>query len=66
MKKIIIRSIIMVLITVLLFWYILKDNFTESIRLLASSNILFLLLGFLTFGVAFIIDTTVFKILIRV
>ena len=65
MKKIIIRSIIMVLITVLLFWYILKDNFTESIRLLASSNILFLLLGFLTFGVAFIIDTTVFKILIR-
>lgn len=65
MKKIIIRSVIMILITVLLFWYILKDNFTTSIKLLASSNIIFLLLGFLTFFIAFIVDTNVFKILIR-
>ena len=65
MKKIIIRSIIMVLITIILFWYILKDNFTVSIKLLASSNILFLLLGFITLGIAFVVDTNVFKTLIR-
>ena len=38
MKKIKFRSIIILLITIFLFWYILKDNFVKSIDLIASSN----------------------------
>ena len=43
MKKVVLRSFILLIITILLFYYILKDNFSESIRLLTSSNLLFVL-----------------------
>ena len=65
MKKVVLRSFILLIITILLFYYILKDNFSESIRLLTSSNLLFVLLGFLMCLIAFLIDTHIFKTLIR-
>ena len=65
MKKVVLRSFILLIITILLFYYILKDNFSESIRLLSSSNLLFVLLAFLMCLIAFLIDTHIFKTLIR-
>ena len=65
MKKVILKSIIIFLITVFLFYYILKDNFNESIKLLSSSNLLFVLLGVLMCFIAFLVDTLVFKTLIK-
>jgi len=65
MKKVILRSFILLIITILLFYYILKDNFSESIRLLMSSNIVFVLLGILMCFIAFLVDTYIFKTLIK-
>ena len=56
MKKIKLRSIIILLITIFLFWYILKDNFVKSIDLIASSNKWLILLSILTYIVYFIIE----------
>ncbi len=65
MKKVLLRSFILLLITIILFYYILKDNFTESIRLIMSSNMVFVLLGILMCLIAFLVDTHIFKTLIR-
>lgn len=64
MKKIKFRSIIILLITIFLFWYILKDNFVKSIDLIASSNKWLILLSILTYIVYFIIEAYLLKILI--
>ena len=64
MKKIKLRSIIILLITIFLFWYILKDNFVKSIDLIASSNKWLILLSILTYIVYFIIEAYLLKILI--
>ena len=64
MKKIKFRSIIILLITIFLFWYILKDNFVKSIDLIASSNKWLILLSILTYIVYFIIEAYLLKLLI--
>lgn len=64
MKKIKFRSIIILLITIFLFWYILKDNFVKSIDLIASSNKWLILLSILVYIVYFIIESYLLKILI--
>lgn len=64
MKKIKLRSIIILLITIFLFWYILKDNFVKSIDLIASSNKWLILLSILVYIVYFIIEAYLLKILI--
>lgn len=64
MKKIKFRSIIILLITIFLFWYILKDNFVKSIDLIASSNKWLILLSILVYIVYFIIEAYLLKILI--
>ena len=63
MKKIKLRSIIILLITIFLFWYILKDNFVKSIDLIASSNKWLILLSILTYIVYFIIEAYLLKLL---
>ncbi len=65
MKKIIIRSVFIFLITVFLLYYILKDNFNESIRLLVSSNFIFLGLALLVWAIFFISESLLLKILIN-
>lgn len=65
MKKVLLRSIFLLSLTIFLFYYILKDNFTESINLLLESNKLFILLGIIVLFVAFIIDSYIFKLLIN-
>ena len=64
MKKIKLRSIIILLITIFLFWYILKDNFVKSIDLIASSNKWLILLSILAYIVYFIIEAYLLKLLI--
>ena len=64
MKKIKLRSIIILLITIFLFLYILKDNFVKSIDLIASSNKWLILLSILTYIVYFIIEAYLLKLLI--
>lgn len=64
MKKIKFRSIIILLITIFLFWYILKDNFVKSIDLIASSNKWLILLSILAYIVYFIIEAYLLKLLI--
>lgn len=64
MKKIKFRSIIILLITIFLFWYILKDNFVKSIDLIASSNKWLILLSILVYIVYFIIEAYLLKLLI--
>lgn len=65
MKKILFRSIILFIITIILFYYILKDNFNESVNLLFSSNFIFLFASVFVFFISFIIDTYIFKTLIN-
>lgn len=64
MRKIKLRSIIILLITIFLFWYILKDNFVKSIDLIASSNKWLILLSILVYIVYFIIEAYLLKLLI--
>lgn len=65
MKKVIIRSVLLLVLTVFLFYYILKDNFNESIRLLISSNFFYVFLAILMFSISFLIDNYIFKTLIN-
>lgn len=65
MKKILLRSVIIFLITVFLFYYVLKDNFNESIKLLLSSNFFYVFLAILTCFIAFLIDTYILKKLVN-
>lgn len=65
MKNIKFRSILLVVLTVGLFWYILKDNFNESINLLLGANIWYLLLILLTYAVYFVIEAYLLYLLIN-
>lgn len=56
MKKVTIKSIIILLLTFILFWYILKDNFVISMKLLLSSNIIYLFLAILVYCTYFLIE----------
>lgn len=64
MKKIKLRSIIILIITVFLFWYILKDNFTKSINIISMSNKYLILVSVLIYIVYFLIETYLLKLLI--
>lgn len=65
MKKIVFRSTFMFLLTAFLLYYILKDNFFESVNLLFSSNILFLLLAILVWFLYFLAEAILLKLLIN-
>ena len=65
MKKISLKSILLVVLTIGLFWYILKDNFSESVTLLLSSNIWYLLLVVITYIVYFFVETYLLYLLIN-
>ena len=65
MKKIRLRSILLVVLTIGLFWYILKDNFSESVILLLSSNIWYLLLVVVTYIVYFLVEAYLLYLLIN-
>ncbi len=65
MKNTKIRSILLVVLTVGLFWYILKDNFNESIMLLLGANIWYLILMLLTYVFYFVIEAYLLYLLIN-
>ena len=65
MKNTKIRSILLVVLTVGLFWYILKDNFNESIMLLLVANIWYLILTLLTYVIYFVIEAYLLYLLIN-
>lgn len=44
--------------------YVLKDNFITSMKLIVSSNILFVLLAIITYGLYFVFEALILKILI--
>lgn len=64
MNKIKIRSIIILTITIFLFWYILKDNFVKSINIISMSNKSLILLSILIYIIYFILETCLLKLLI--
>ncbi len=64
MNKIKIRSIIILTITIFLFWYILKDNFVKSINIISMSNKSLILLSILIYIIYFIVETYLLKLLI--
>lgn len=65
MKNTKFRSILLVILTVGLFWYILKDNFNESIMLLLGANIWYLILMILTYVIYFVIEAYLLYLLIN-
>lgn len=65
MKNTKLRSILLVVLTVGLFWYILKDNFNESIMLLLGANIWYLILMILTYVIYFVIEAYLLYLLIN-
>ena len=65
MKNTKLRSILLVVLTLGIFWYILKDNFNESISLLLGANIWYLLLILLTYVVYFVIEAYLLYLLIN-
>lgn len=65
MKKDKIRSILLVVLTVGILWYILKDNFDESVSLLLGANIWYLLLVVVTYLVYFAIEAYLLYLLIN-
>ncbi len=64
MKKIKIRTIIILLITIILFWYILKDNFNKSFDLILSCNKFLILVSILIYIIYFLIEAYLLKLLI--
>lgn len=65
MKKTKFRSILLVVLTVGIFWYILKDNFNESIELLLGANIWYLLVILVVYVVYFMIEAYLLYLLIN-
>ena len=49
MKKIGFKTIFIFLLTMFLFYYLLKDNFIESMKLLKNANYLYIILAFIIF-----------------
>ena len=65
MKKIILRSTFMILITIVLFYYILKDNFTESMHLLYKSNFIYITSAIICYIFFILLESYLVKILIN-
>ena len=53
-SKVLINSLIVVLISIFLIYYILKDNFTMSIKVLSSVNIFWLILTIIIYIIYFL------------
>ena len=56
MKKIGFKTIFIFLLTMFLFYYLLKDNFIESMKLLKNANYLYIILAFIIFGLYIIVE----------
>ena len=65
MKKVILRSLLLFLITVILFYFILKDNFYESVDLLSKSNLLFIVFAMFFYALYIISEAYLLKMLIN-
>lgn len=64
MKKRWLRSIFLIVITIFLLWYILKDNFDKSINILFSANIIYLILAIIMYAIYFLFEALILKKLI--
>ena len=65
MKKVIVRSLFLCLVTVILFYYILKDNFNESILLLSKSNLIYIFFAIVCYVCFILLEAYLIKILIN-
>lgn len=65
MKKFKKNGIILLLISAFLLWYILKDNYVSTIKILSTANLWWITLGIISFVIYFVIETCVFKLIIN-
>lgn len=65
MNKVRRNSFILLLITLLLMWYILKDNFSETIKIIFSCNFVFIILAVLVYIISFVLESIAFKIIVN-
>ena len=65
MKHVKRNSIIIMILSILFIFYIMKDNFKSTIFWLIKSNKLFLLLAIIIYAISFLIDSYSFKIIIN-
>ena len=65
MKKIGFKTIFIFLLTMFLFYYLLKDNFIESMKLLKNANYLYIILAFIIFGLYIIVEAYLLYTLIK-
>ncbi|MGN1379398.1 MAG: YbhN family protein [Bacilli bacterium] len=63
--KVLINSLILLIISTFLVWYILKNNFATSIKVIKSVNVLWLILAMIIFVIYFLLETIIFKKLIN-
>ena len=63
-NKVLINCIIILVLSIFLIWYILKDNFYVSINILKTVNILWLILAVIIYIIYFLLETIIFKKLI--
>ncbi len=60
------NSLIILVLSIGLIWFIMKDTFQESISILLSAKIIWLILAFIVFIAYFLLETLVMKKLINV
>ena len=65
MKKMGLKTTIILLLTIFLFYYLLKDNFIESMKLLKNANYIYIILAFIVFGLYIIVEAYLLYILIK-
>lgn len=65
MKKYKWESLLILIITIVLMWIILKNNFKTSINLIFSSNLLWIALAILVFIIQFLIEAYIIYLLIK-
>ena len=65
MKKDRYKSLVVLLLSFLLLWFILKDNFTSSMKLLSQANLLYILLAILIYFIYFVIEADILNIIIN-
>lgn len=60
------NSLIVLILSIFLLWYVLKDNFNESLDILLSAKVLWIVLAFVVFFIYFLLETIVIKKLVNV
>lgn len=65
MKKMCIKTIFIFLLTIFLFYYLLKDNFVSSMKLLKNANYIYIILAILIFIIYIIVEAYLLYILIK-